>query len=190
MTRLFVLACFLFAIVLAGCSSSTTSSEKTYSLKGTVVGINAERRKIKINHEEIPGLMRAMEMPFDFEDAKVVEDLAAGDAVEGKLKVVDSKYIVTELRKTGSAGVEPSKGKSDPEAEIKASLAKLPDGDRKAAVVQKLCPVTDERLGSMDVPVKISLKGESIFLCCKACQKTAEKDPDATLKKVAELKKK
>ena len=190
MTRLLLPACFILAIVQAGCSSSTTTGEKLYDLKGMVVAVNPDEKKIEINHQDIPGLMPAMKMPFDYENPKVIEGLSAGDSVEGKIKVVDGKYIITQLRKTASGSADVSKAKVDAEAEIKASLAKLSEVDRKLAEAQNLCPIADERLGSMDVPVKIALKGETIFLCCKSCVKPAEKDPDGTLKKLAELKKK
>ena len=54
---------------------------------------------------------------------------------------------------------------------------------------QGWCAVsTEERLGSMGTPIKLEIKGQPVFLCCKGCQKTAEADPDKTLAKVEELK--
>jgi hypothetical protein len=40
----------------------------------------------------------------------------------------------------------------------------------------------------MDVPVKLMLKGEPVFLCCGGCQKKALADPEKTLANVAALK--
>jgi hypothetical protein len=75
------------------------------------------------------------------------------------------------------------------EAEIRANLAKLSPEDRKLAEEQKYCAVnTDNRLGSMDEPVKVMVKGQPVFLCCGHCEKKALADPDKTLAKVAELK--
>jgi hypothetical protein len=74
------------------------------------------------------------------------------------------------------------------EAEIKAALAKLSEKDRKLAEEQKYCPVSEERLGSMGAPVKIMVKDQPVFLCCKSCEKKALADPDKTLAKVKELK--
>jgi hypothetical protein len=80
--------------------------------------------------------------------------------------------------------------KKDVEAEIKANLAKLPEKDRKLAEEQKFCPITEERLGDpeMGAPIKIMVKDQPVFLCCKGCEKKALKDPDKTLAKVKELK--
>jgi len=72
--------------------------------------------------------------------------------------------------------------------EVKAALAKLSPEDRKIAEAQKSCPISKEPLGSMGTPVKLTLNGETAFVCCKSCQKAAESDPAGTLKKVADLK--
>jgi hypothetical protein len=74
------------------------------------------------------------------------------------------------------------------DAEAKASLAGLAPQDREAVEAQKVCPVTGEELGGMGVPVKVTVKDQSVFLCCKSCQKKAQADPDKTLAKVKELK--
>jgi len=74
------------------------------------------------------------------------------------------------------------------EAAIQANLAKLGPEDRKLAQEQKFCAVnSDNRLGSMDVPVKIVVKDRPVFLCCGSCKKSALADPDKTLAKVDEL---
>lgn len=69
-----------------------------------------------------------------------------------------------------------------------ANLAKLPADDRSRAEAQRVCPVTGEPLGSMGVPVKLTLKGEAVFVCCSGCQGKAEADPGKTLKAVADAK--
>ncbi len=74
-------------------------------------------------------------------------------------------------------------------AEAKANLAKLPPEDRKLAEAQKFCVVESETLlGAVGVPVKVMVKGQPVFLCCKACLKQATADSDKTLAKVKELK--
>ena len=67
--------------------------------------------------------------------------------------------------------------------EIKAGLAGLGPEDRRLAEDQRLCPVSDEPLGSMGTPVKAEVKGQPVFLCCKSCVKRALADPDQTLAK-------
>ncbi len=82
-------------------------------------------------------------------------------------------------------------GQQDEEAEVQASLATLDPNDRQLAEGQKFCAVrTDSRLGSMGTPVKILVREQPVFLCCKGCQKKALADPDKTLAKIRELKEK
>jgi len=40
----------------------------------------------------------------------------------------------------------------------------------------------------MGTPVKIVIKGQTVFLCCSGCKDEALKNPDKTLEKVAQLK--
>lgn len=75
------------------------------------------------------------------------------------------------------------------EEKIAEALAKLSPEDRKLAEEQKFCVQSDKsRLGSMGTPVKIELEGQSVFLCCKGCEKEAKANPQETLAKVEKLK--
>lgn len=74
------------------------------------------------------------------------------------------------------------------EAKIQANLARLSNEDRKLALDQKFCAVQDGiRLGSMGTPVKITVKGQPVFLCCGSCAKAAGANPDKTLEKVKSI---
>lgn len=91
-----------------------------------------------------------------------------------------------------NAGPTPSAAKpettADPGDKVKANLDKLPPEDRALAEQQKVCPDSGEPLGSMGVPIKVMVKGQPVFVCCGGCKDGVLKDPDATLKKVEELK--
>jgi multidrug efflux pump subunit AcrA (membrane-fusion protein) len=84
----------------------------------------------------------------------------------------------------------PSPNAGEISEKIKANLTKLSPQDQKLAAEQKFCPITGLLLGSMGVPVKITLKGQTVFLCCPGCVDEAKKNPEKTLIKVAELMKK
>ena len=78
---------------------------------------------------------------------------------------------------------------STDEAKFSQAIAKLPEEDRAAATAQIFCVVEDKnRLGSMGMPHKIMVEGQSVFLCCAGCEEEALKDPQATLAKVEKLK--
>lgn len=73
--------------------------------------------------------------------------------------------------------------------EVGAERAKLPPEDRALVDAQEWCVVSnDERLGAMGPPLKLDIKGQPVFVCCKGCKRKAEADPDKTLAKLAELK--
>lgn len=78
---------------------------------------------------------------------------------------------------------------ADSAAEIAAERAKLSAEDRHLVEAQEWCVVSnDEQLGSMGAPIKLTIKDQAVFICCKGCKKKAEADPDKTLAKLEELK--
>ena len=56
---------------------------------------------------------------------------------------------------------------------VKASAA-----DQNAINVQRVCRVSNEALGSMGVPLKVSRGEKSILVCCSGCVKDVKVDPD------------
>jgi len=71
-----------------------------------------------------------------------------------------------------------------------APKAELTAADRKAIEEQKLCPVGDAELGSMGDPVKVTVKGRDVYLCCEHCRDTLLAEPDKFLAKLDEQKSK
>src|SRR5262249_24116365 len=75
------------------------------------------------------------------------------------------------------------------EEHLRANLALLGEADRELAAVQRWCPVANEnRLGETGVPVKVTLQGQTVFLCCKACVREAQKNPPRVLANIRDLK--
>jgi hypothetical protein len=73
--------------------------------------------------------------------------------------------------------------------DVATNLAKLQSEDRKSAESQRFCAVQEGvRLGSMGVPVKVALNGQTVFLCCEACVKKAESQPARTLEQVKKIR--
>ena len=74
--------------------------EKTYEVKGIVVAVDAKKPSVKLDHQDIPGLMKAMVMEFDVASPKILDGFQAGNKVQGKLKVEENgKYTITHLEK-------------------------------------------------------------------------------------------
>jgi Cu(I)/Ag(I) efflux system membrane fusion protein len=89
---------------------------------------------------------------------------------------------------TSASTVRPSTP-ADEGAKLAAVLDRLPAADRILVESQKFCPILpDNRLGSMGPPVKVTVDGQVVFLCCGGCKKPALANPQATLRKVEQLK--
>jgi len=90
----------LLITLAGGCGKSPENvKDKTYDIKGKVVAVDAQNKKVTLDHEDIPGLMRGMTMPFSVENAKLLEGIKPGDAVQGKLKAKSGEYTILELTK-------------------------------------------------------------------------------------------
>jgi Cu/Ag efflux protein CusF len=91
-------------VALVGCQGASTGSSKTggeklYDIRGKVVAVDPAKPAITLDHEDIPGLMKAMKMEFSVADSKLLDGIKVGDQVQGQLKKVESGYVVTQLKK-------------------------------------------------------------------------------------------
>jgi hypothetical protein len=77
----------------------------------------------------------------------------------------------------------------EPTPEARANIEKLDGEDRAAALAQATCPVRGLALGAMGKPVKITINGQAVFLCCKGCALEARNHPDEIVRRVEEFKK-
>ena len=103
-TTLWLFPAVLSLIFLAGCSGETArkgneASTRRYEIKGKVVSVDQKKPAVTLDHEDIPGLMKAMEMEFDVEDAIILDGIKAGDQVKGELVKEKSGYLITRLEK-------------------------------------------------------------------------------------------
>jgi Cu/Ag efflux protein CusF len=78
--------------------AATRSAAKEYDIKGRITAVDGPGSQVTINHEEIKGLMAAMEMTYRVADPKLIQGLKAGDEVEGTLEA-GGDYVITRLKK-------------------------------------------------------------------------------------------
>lgn len=69
-------------------------TKKLHEVKGRIVSIT-----VTIEHEDIPGVLKKGRMDFSVEGTKGLENLKAADLIQGKLKLKDGDYRITELNK-------------------------------------------------------------------------------------------
>jgi len=64
-----------------------------------VKSIDAKRPSIKIDHEDIPGLMPAMTMEFYVRDVSLLEGIKTGDTIEFTVENGVSGLSIAEIKK-------------------------------------------------------------------------------------------
>lgn len=64
-------------------------------------------------------------------------------------------------------------------------VTKATQADAKAIAAMKMCPVSNEDLGSMGGPLKVTRGDKVTFICCKGCLKQLQANPDKYFRKVA-----
>ena len=65
-----------------------------------MTAVDLKKPAIKLDHHDIPGLMKAMEMEFPVQDAKLLDGIKPSDEVKGELVKEDSGPVITRLQKT------------------------------------------------------------------------------------------
>ena len=91
------------ASVFSGCSQSpgpeAAVQTNTYVGVGTVTDLDPKVPMIEIDHEDIKGLMPAMQMPFHVKDKGVLEGIKRGDRIEFTVENGVRGMLVTAVRK-------------------------------------------------------------------------------------------
>jgi protein SCO1 len=95
-----VLLAVCVALALFGCGRSTNSDEGAdhYQTRGVVRGFSPDRSTIEIQHENIPGFMPSMTMPFVARDQKQIADLKTGDAVSFRMTVTQKDFWIENVK--------------------------------------------------------------------------------------------
>jgi protein SCO1 len=75
-----------------------TLAAQKYSAKGIVLKVDQTNRSLVVSCDEIPGYMAAMAMPLSVRNAKELEGLAAGAAIEFTLVVDKTSSHIEDIR--------------------------------------------------------------------------------------------
>jgi len=116
---------FLIIIISVAVSSCGKAEQHRYDLSGKVFNVDKRGETVTIAHEEIPGYMEAMTMPFKLKDGWAFDELQAGDSVSATLVVEGERSwiegIVIVREEAGSApasvasSIEPNPGDEVPD---------------------------------------------------------------------------
>ncbi len=135
------LALTLFVGALASCSkapgpeapaapavsTAPENGERRFDVRGIVRGIDAESLSVTVEHEDIPGLMPSMTMPFDVKEARELRGIAVDQAIAFQFVVGDTDSWITGLRVISRKEVSLPEDKPPTAA---SRLPRLKEGDR------------------------------------------------------------
>lgn len=80
-------------------ATPTQTRSPRYTTRGSVEELRPERRQVVIHHQEVPGYMPEMTMPFSVEDSALFEGLAVGQRVEFTFSVEPrGRHVVRAIR--------------------------------------------------------------------------------------------
>ena len=91
-------------LMLGACSRQP--EHRHYELQGQILAVDPAERRIVIKHGDIKGFMPGMTMPFNVNDAALLEGRQAGDLVTATLSVGDNEAFISSITKTGTAPLE------------------------------------------------------------------------------------
>ena len=118
------------ALALLGCGRSTNSEEGAdhYDTRGVVRGFSPDRSTIEIQHENIPGFMPSMTMPFVARDPKQIADLKTGDAISFRMAVTKKDFWIENVKKIRREEVDVAEPKQTSSVSA-GGEARLKEGD-------------------------------------------------------------
>jgi len=99
-----------------------------YDTRGVVRGFSPDRSTIEIQHENIPGFMPSMTMPFVARDPKQIADLKTGNAISFRMAVTKKDFWIENVKQIRREDVNVAEPKPTPPLSAGRD-ARLKDGD-------------------------------------------------------------
>jgi len=112
-------------LVVTACSRSGPTKE--YQLKGQILDIKPDSSEVLVKHQDIPGFMPAMTMPYKVQDSKMLAGKEPGDLITATLVVGETEAHLSKIDKTGHAPVDNTGGPEITESEILKPGEAVPD---------------------------------------------------------------
>lgn len=85
------------ALLAVACQPAQETDDQRYELSGTVISIDADSNRVTIAHEEVPGFMQAMTMPFSVRQRSELASVSPGDEVGATLVVSNERSWLEDL---------------------------------------------------------------------------------------------
>lgn len=136
LNRLLRAAAPLLAVLLTGCVADSPAKKpdaapflQAFQARGVVKELKPDGHTVVINHEEIPGYMPAMVMPFTVKGTNELQNIAAGDTVAFQLIVSADDGWIEQVRKLESPPATNAAPTLPPSLHIVRDITPLKEGD-------------------------------------------------------------
>jgi len=94
----------VIGMALAACRQEPPPRE--FQLTGQILAVRPENQEVLVRHDDIPGFMMAMTMPYKVNDAALLDGKTPGDLIQATLVVGETTAYLSTLTRTGHADVE------------------------------------------------------------------------------------
>ena len=119
----------LLAVLLCAACGNQEKAEQ-YTVRGLVRSLPPGQQTIEVQHEEIPGFMAAMTMPFPVRDPKILAGVKPGDAITFRLNVTPRSAWIDQIHAIDPAELRLPKSAATAEASpARNASPRLHEGD-------------------------------------------------------------
>src|SRR3954453_11952750 len=96
-------------VFTTSCGAGISPNAKRFELHGRVVSVEPGDNQVTVAHDEIPGYMDAMTMPFSIRNTSLLGEMKPGDEITAALLIDGSRSWLDEIARVRSV---PMKGTS------------------------------------------------------------------------------
>ena len=122
------IALVVVALVVCGACSRAPEARE-FEVRGQILSVDPSRSEVLVDHEDIPGFMPAMVMPYKVSDAELLQGKKPGDLITATLVVEEVDAYLSTMTTTGHAPIKnPGAGPAITDSDL------LKEGDTVPAV--------------------------------------------------------
>ena len=100
-----LLRCVAVVAIAAATACSRTAPTREYQLKGQILDVKPGTNEVLVKHDDIPGFMPAMTMPYTVQDRNLLTGKEPGDLITATLVVGETEAHLSKIDKTGHAPI-------------------------------------------------------------------------------------
>jgi protein SCO1 len=117
----------LIPAILLAATCARQPAARQYTLVGQIFEVRPGGAELVIRHDDIPGFMPGMTMPFRLKEPALAKGLVAGDLVRATLMVTDDEAWLATVEKTGWAPLPERKEPLRPAVSLVEPGEEVPD---------------------------------------------------------------